>query len=48
VQLIDAYTQNFAHLGTRSTGNNGRDFMIAGPTGRAGTSRRNSMANRHN
>jgi hypothetical protein len=32
VQLIDAYTQNFAYLGTRSTGNNGGHFMIAGPT----------------
>ncbi|MFU2325909.1 DUF1254 domain-containing protein [Pseudomonas sp. NFX98] len=31
VQLIDAYTQNFAYLGTRSTGNNGGHFMIAGP-----------------
>jgi hypothetical protein len=32
VQLIDAYTQNFAYLGTRSTGSNGGHFMIAGPT----------------
>ena len=32
MQLIDAYTQNFAYLGTRSTGNNGGHFMIAGPT----------------
>jgi hypothetical protein len=31
VQLIDAYTQNFAYLGTRSTGNAGGHFMIAGP-----------------
>jgi hypothetical protein len=31
VQLIDAYTQNFAYLGTRNTGNNGGHFMIAGP-----------------
>lgn len=31
VQLIDAYTQNFAYLGTRSTGNHGGRFMIAGP-----------------
>jgi len=31
VQLIDVYTQNFAYLGTRSTGNNGGHFMIAGP-----------------
>ncbi|WP_419710467.1 DUF1254 domain-containing protein [Pseudomonas sp. NFX224] len=31
VQLIDAYTQNFAYLGTRSPGNNGGHYMIAGP-----------------
>lgn len=31
VQLIDAYTHNFAYLGTRSTGNQGGRFMIAGP-----------------
>ena len=31
VQLIDLYTQNFAYLGTRSTGNKGGHFMIAGP-----------------
>jgi len=31
VQLIDLYTQNLAYLGTRSTGNNGGHFMIAGP-----------------
>src|SRR5207253_3759753 len=31
VQLIDLYTQNFAYLGTRSTGNQGGHFMIAGP-----------------
>jgi hypothetical protein len=31
VQLIDLYTQNFAYLGTRSTGNKGGTFMIAGP-----------------
>ncbi|TFF14386.1 DUF1254 domain-containing protein [Pseudomonas sp. BCA14] len=31
VQLIDLYTQNIAYLGTRSTGNNGGHFMIAGP-----------------
>ncbi|TWD52459.1 DUF1254 domain-containing protein [Pseudomonas sp. SJZ131] len=32
VQLIDLYTQNFAYLGSRSTGNQGGHFMIAGPT----------------
>ena len=31
VQLIDLYTQNFAYLGTRSTGNNGGHYMVAGP-----------------
>lgn len=31
VQLIDAYKQNFAYLGTRSTVNNGGHFMVAGP-----------------
>lgn len=30
-QLIDAYTHNFAYLGTRTTGNEGGSFMIAGP-----------------
>ena len=30
-QLIDLYTQNFAYLGTRTTGNKGGRFMIAGP-----------------
>jgi hypothetical protein len=31
VQLVDAYTYNFAYLGTRATGNDGGTFMIAGP-----------------
>jgi hypothetical protein len=31
VQLIDAYTHNFAYLGTRETGNGGGRFLIAGP-----------------
>ncbi|MEB0048279.1 MULTISPECIES: DUF1254 domain-containing protein [unclassified Pseudomonas] len=31
VQLIDLYTQNFAYLGTRSTGNKGGNFMLVGP-----------------
>jgi hypothetical protein len=30
-QLIDAYTQNFDYLGTRTTGNGGGSFVIAGP-----------------
>ena len=31
VQLIDLYTHNFGYLGTRSFGNEGGDFLIAGP-----------------
>src|ERR1035437_5229398 len=30
-QLVDLYTYNFAYLGTRSYGNDGSTFMIAGP-----------------
>src|ERR1700677_4835822 len=30
-QLIDLYTFNFAYLGTRSYGNDGGNFLIAGP-----------------
>ena len=31
VQLIDAYTHNFAYLGSRATGNDGGSFLVAGP-----------------
>ncbi len=31
VQLIDAYTFNFAYLGSRATGNTAGSFVIAGP-----------------
>jgi hypothetical protein len=31
LQLIDLYTHNFAYLGSRTTGNGGGSFMIAGP-----------------
>ena len=31
VQLIDAYTYNFAYIGSRTTGNDGGSFAIAGP-----------------
>lgn len=31
VQLIDAYTFNFAYIGTRTTGNGGGSFLVAGP-----------------
>jgi hypothetical protein len=31
VQLIDAYTFNFAYIGSRTTGNGGGSYLIAGP-----------------
>jgi hypothetical protein len=31
VQLIDAYTFNFAYIGSRATGNGGGSFLLAGP-----------------
>jgi len=31
VQLVDAYTFNFDYIGTRTTGNGGGTYMIAGP-----------------
>jgi len=31
VQFIDLYTQNFAYLGSRTTGNNGTTVLLAGP-----------------
>ena len=31
IQLIDAYTFNFAYIGSRTTGNDGGIFVIAGP-----------------
>lgn len=31
LQLIDAYTYNFAYIGTRTTGNGGGKFLLAGP-----------------
>ena len=31
IQLIDAYTFNFAYVGTRTTGNDGGSYLIAGP-----------------
>jgi hypothetical protein len=31
IQLIDAYTHNFDYIGSRTTGNDGGSFMIAGP-----------------
>lgn len=31
IQLVDAYTHNYAYIGTRTTGNEGGHFLIAGP-----------------
>jgi hypothetical protein len=31
VQLVDAYTFNFDYIGTRTTGNGGGTYMVAGP-----------------
>jgi hypothetical protein len=31
VQLVDLYTFNFEYLGTRTTGNGGGNFLVAGP-----------------
>ena len=31
VQLIDSYTHNFDYIGSRTTGNGGGRFMVAGP-----------------
>lgn len=31
IQLIDLYTHNFDYIGSRTTGNAGGDFLIAGP-----------------
>ncbi len=31
IQLIDAYTFNFAYIGSRATGNSGGNYLIAGP-----------------
>ncbi|MBV7261846.1 DUF1254 domain-containing protein [Photobacterium sp. WH24] len=36
VQLIDIYTQNFAYLGTRTTGNDGGVYMVTGPNWQGG------------
>ena len=37
VQLIDAYTFNFAYLGSRTTGNGGGSFMVVGPNWKGST-----------
>jgi hypothetical protein len=38
IQLIDLYTHNFGYIGTRTTGNGGGSFLIAGPRWNGGTS----------
>jgi hypothetical protein len=37
IQLIDLYTHNFAYLGSRTTGNGGGSFLIAGPNWKGST-----------
>jgi hypothetical protein len=37
VQLIDYYTQNFDYIGTRTTGNGGGSFLLAGPNWKGAT-----------
>jgi len=39
VQLIDAYTHNFAYIGSRTTGNDGGSYLIAGPDWKGETPR---------
>ncbi len=31
IQFVDMFTHNFAYVGTRSTGNNGGNYMLVGP-----------------
>ena len=40
IQLVDAYTFNFDYIGSRATGNEAGDFLIAGPGWKGTTSRR--------
>ena len=37
IQLIDAYTFNFDYIGSRTTGNGGGSFLVAGPNWRGET-----------
>ena len=37
IQLIDAYTHNFAYIGSRTTGNDGGSYLISGPNWRGET-----------
>jgi len=36
IQLIDLYTFNFAYIGSRTTGNDGGSFLVAGPSWNGG------------
>lgn len=36
IQLIDLYTHNFGYIGSRTTGNDGGNFLIAGPGWKGG------------
>jgi hypothetical protein len=38
-QFIDLYTFNFAYIGSRTTGNGGGNYLVAGRTGRAKSGR---------
>ncbi|WP_405044722.1 DUF1254 domain-containing protein [Phyllobacterium sp. 1468] len=40
IQLIDAYTFNFAYIGSRTTGNDGGSYLIAGPGWKGETPKR--------
>lgn len=37
IQLINAYTFNFAYIGSRTTGNDGGSFLVAGPNWKGAT-----------
>jgi hypothetical protein len=37
LQLIDLYTHNFDYLGSRTTGNDGGNYLVAGPNWKGGT-----------
>ena len=37
IQLIDTYTFNFAYIGSRTTGNDGGSFLVAGPNWKGDT-----------
>lgn len=45
VQLIDAYTFNFAYIGSRTTGNGGGSFLVAGPGWKRGNTERREESN---